>query len=101
MKSYVAPFYTKAQLEELDENQIHFPYSDDDATYVGKDHQYELTSKYFQERGRNLDLEVDGTQPDKVALFLTAVRRKFYSYIYTHNKSSRNQINYMIAKTFK
>ena len=98
MKSYVAPFYTKAQLEELDENQIHFPYSDDDATYVGKDHQYELTSKYFQERGRNLDLEVDGTQPDKDALFLTAVRRKFYSYIYTHNKSSRNQINYMIAK---
>ena len=44
-----------------------------------------------------LDLEVDGTQPDKVALFLTAVRRKFYSYIYTHNKSSRNQINYLIA----
>ena len=39
MKSYVAPFYTKAQLEELDENQIHFPYSDDDATYVGKEQQ--------------------------------------------------------------
>ena len=48
MKTYVAPFYTKEQLEELDESQIHFPFSDDDAVYIGKTHQYELTSKYFQ-----------------------------------------------------
>ena len=50
MKTYEAPFYTKEQLEELDESQIHFPFSDDDAVYIGKTHQYELTSKYFQER---------------------------------------------------
>ena len=98
MKTFVAPFYTKEQLEELEENQISFPFSDDDATYVGLDHQYELTSKYFEERGRNLEVEISGNQPDKVKHFLSALRRKFYSRIYNTNKSTRQQLNYMIAK---
>ena len=97
MNKYIAPVYTREELEQLDESQIKFPFSDDDAVYIGQDHQYELTSKYFQERGRNLEIEVDGNQPDKVKLFLRALRLKFYTYIYTHNKSSRNQINYLIA----
>lgn len=98
MNTFQAPFYSKAQLEELNENEIKFPFSDDDATYIGLDHQYELTSKYFQERGRNLEVEITGTAPDKVKLFLTALRRKFYTRIYNTNKSTRQQINYMIAK---
>lgn len=98
MTTYTAPYYTKEQLEELDESAVHFPFSDEDATYIGKDHQYELTSKYFQERGRNLEVEVTGSQPDKVKLFLSALRRKFYSRIYTTNQSSRQQLNYIIAK---
>lgn len=98
MDRYVAPYYTEEQLEQLTESEIHFPFSDKDATYVGLDHQYELTSKYFQERGRNLEVEIDGNQPDKVKLWLTALRRKFYTKIYNTNKSTRQQINYMIAK---
>lgn len=98
MEIYQAPFYTKEQLAQLDETAIHFPFSDDDATYVGIDHQYELTSKYFQERGRNLEIEISGTNPDRVKQFLSALRRKFYSRIYNTNKSTRQQINYMIAK---
>ena len=98
MNIYQAPFYTKEQLALLDEKEIKFPFSDDDAIYVGIDHQYELTSKYFQERGRNLEIEISGNQPDKVKLFLTTLRRKFYSRIYNTNKSTRQQINYMIAK---
>lgn len=98
MKKFVAPVYTEEQLEELDEKDIKFPFSDKDATYIGQDHQYELTSKYFQERGRNLEVEISGNQPDKVKLFLAALRRKFYSKIYTTNKSTRQQLNYMIAK---
>lgn len=98
MKIYQAPYYTEEQLQELDESQVHFPFSDKDATYVGLDHQYELTSKYFQERGRNLEVEIDGNQPDKVQLFLTALRRKFYTKIYNTNKSTRQQLNYIIAK---
>lgn len=98
MDRYVAPYYTEEQLEQLTESEIHFPFSDKDATYVGLDHQYELTSRYFQERGRNLEVEIDGNQPDKVKLWLTALRRKFYTKIYNTNKSTRQQINYMIAK---
>ena len=98
MKIYQAPYYTKTQLEQKEEKDIQFPFSDDDAIYRGLEHQYELTSKYFEERGRNLQVEVDGTAPDKVKQFLTALRIKCYTYIYTHNKSTRNQLNYMIAK---
>lgn len=98
MTIYKAPFYTKEQLAQLDESTIHFPFSDDDATYNGLFHQYELTSKYFQERGRNLEVEVQGNQPDKVKIFLADLRRKFYTRIYNTNKSSRQQLNYMIAK---
>ena len=98
MNTYVAPYYTEEQLALLDEKDIHFPFSDKDAIYNGLYHQYELTSKYFEERGRNLEVEIDGNQPDKVALFLKALRTKFYSKIYNTNKSTRRQLNYMIAK---
>lgn len=98
MKFYEAPFYEQYELEALDEKQINFPFSDKDASYIGIDHQYELTSKYFEERGRNLQIEIEGSQPDKVKNFLRYLRMKVYTYIYTHNKSSRRQLNYMIAK---
>ena len=98
METYQAPFYTEEDLKVLDEKEIHFPYSDKDATYIGIEHQYELTSKYFQERGRNLEVEISGNQPDKVKLFLATLRRKFYSRIYNTNKSTRQQLNYIIAK---
>ena len=90
--------YTEAQIEELGTENLVYPFTDKDAIYDPKLHQYELTSKYFQERGRNLEVEIDGNQPDKVQLFLTALRRKFYTKIYNTNKSTRQQLNYIIAK---
>lgn len=98
MICYQAPTYTKEQLAQLDESKIQFPFNDDDATYHGLEHQYQLTDKYFQERGRNLQVEIDGNAPDKVKWFLKALTNKVYTYIYTHNKSTRRQLNYMIAK---
>lgn len=95
--AYFAPFYTKEQIDIMGEDLLHYPFSDDDAVYIGLDHQYELTSKYFQERGRNLEVEIDGNQPDKVRIWLTALRRKFYTKIYNTNKSTRQQLNYIIA----
>ena len=83
---YEAPTYTMEQLQQLDENQVHFPFSDEDAVYNGVYHQYELTEKYFIERGRNLQLEVTGNAPDKVKHFLSYLRRKVYNKIYTTNK---------------
>lgn len=98
MNNYIAPYYTKEQLLQLDESEIHFPFSDDDAIYDGLTHQYELTDKYFYERGRNLQIEIEGNEPDKVKHFLRYLRLKVYTRIYTHNKSTRSQLNYMIAK---
>ena len=98
MEIFNAPFYTETELEELGEKGIKYPFSDKDATYIGKDHQYELTSAYFYERGRNLEVEIDGNSPDKVKQFLSALRRKFYQKIYNTNKSTRQQLNFMIAK---
>ena len=88
--AYIAPFYTKEQIDIMGEDLLHYPFSDDDAVYIGLDHQYELTSKYFQ-------VEIDGNQPDKVRIWLTALRRKFYTKIYNTNKSTRQQLNYIIA----
>ena len=93
MNFYTAPFYTEEELAQLDETEVHFPFSDKDATYIGKDHQYELTSAYFQERGVNLEKKVPGNEPDKVAQFLKELRHKVYLYIYTHNRSPRNTMN--------
>jgi len=98
MKFYTAPYYTKAQLEALDESQVSFPFQDDDATYDGVMHQYQLTEKYFQERGRNLQVEIEGNSPNKVQEFLKYLRMKVYTRIYTHSKSTRQQLNYLIAK---
>lgn len=98
MDFFKAPIYTDSMLEALSESEVQFPFTDKDAVYVGRDHQYELTSKYFEERGVNLIEKVDGNAPDKVPNFLRDLRLKFYTHIYTHNKSTRMQLNYMIAK---
>ena len=98
MEIYTAPYYTKYELQQLDESQIHFPFSDDDAKYNGLYHQYELTEGYFTERGRNLQVELDGTDPERVKHFLEFLRMKVYTHIYSHSKSNRNQLNYLIAK---
>lgn len=99
MKIFKAPTYTNAELEVLDESEIVFPYSNPaDAIYDGLLHQYRLTSKYFEERGHNLGVEIEGNNPDKVKHFLDNLRVKCYGWIYSHSKSDRNQINYMIAK---
>lgn len=98
MDIYKAPTYTKSQLAQLSEDQITFPFNDDDAIYDGLFHQYELTPSYFKERGRNLEVEIEGTGADRVKMFLRHLRMKVYTYIYNHSKSNRAQLNYLIAK---
>lgn len=98
MKFYEAPFYTEEQLNELSEEQIHFPFSDKDAKYLGLYHQYELTSEYFEKRGVNLEQRLEGNNPTKVANFLSEVRRKVYDRVYYRSRSTRRQMNYLIAK---
>lgn len=97
MNNYTAPYYDRATLSLLNEKDIHYPFSNEEATYIGLDQQYELTSNYFYERGVNLQNEIEGDDPEKVKHFLRMLRLKVYTYIYNHNKSTRQQLNYMIA----
>lgn len=98
MDFFNAKTYTQQDLIELKESEIQFPFNDNDATYNGFTHQYSLTDKYFIERGRNLLEEIDSNDPEKVKHFLQYLTMKVYTYIYTHNKTPRNTLNYIIAK---
>lgn len=97
MAFYKAPYYTESDIERIGIDKLSYPFSDKNATYIGLTHQYELTSKYFEERGRNLLVELEGNDSERVKHFLMALRTKFYTWIYTHNKSTRSQLNYLIA----
>ena len=98
MSVYNAPTYTQSTLEQLSDSEISYPYSDEYMTYDGLRHQYRLTRKLFEEHGRNLMVEVPGNNSDKIVNFLNAVQLKVYSHIYMTNRSTRNQLNYLIAK---
>lgn len=100
MGIYVAPRYTREEVETLAPDKLTFPYSTDfDAKYDGLRHQYILTKAFFTERGIDLDKEPQfRNSPDKINRFLVAVSTKVYNWVYRHSKSSRRQINYMIAK---
>lgn len=98
MAVFEAPTYTQAQLSNMSAEEISYPYSDEYMVYDGLRHQYRLTRKIFEERGRNLLTEIQGNSPDKINNFLYAVQIKVYSHIYTANKSTRNQLDYLIAK---
>lgn len=98
-KIFQATTYTETQIEELEEEEMSFPYNDKYARYLGKYHQYEPTEALFNEHGIDIrkKLEQD-TNGNSVANFLAYVRFKFYLYVYSHNKSTRPVMNYIIAK---
>lgn len=98
MNFYTAPVYSDFELEQLDEKDIKFPYSDKEAIYDGKRHQYRLTREYFESRGHNLDVEIEGDDVNKVERFLNYLSLKVYNRVYLHSKTPREALNYVIAK---
>ena len=71
MTFYEPTIYTQADLALLDNDEVVYPYSDEYATYLGRYHQYELTRKYFEERGISLEKELSGSSPTKIQEFLS------------------------------
>ena len=98
MTTFEAPYYTQTQIEEMELHEMSFPYNDDYMKYVGIDHQYELKETALNELDNTWKTKLTDKSPNGVKNFLTLVRKKFYSYAYTHSKSSNLQINYLIAK---
>lgn len=96
---YQAPYYTQTQIDNLEVNQMQFPYSDDYARYLGKEHQYEPTQALFNANGIDISKRLETTQTGlSVENFLKYVRFKFYLFVYSHSKSTRPVMNYIIAK---
>ena len=95
---FTAPIYTQAQLALLNPNEIQYPYSDEYMVYDELKHQYRLTRKAFEERGINLQSKLTGNNPDKINNFLHGLQIKVYAHIYNSCKSTKNQIDYLIAK---
>ena len=96
---YNAPTYTQDQLANLNENEIQYPYSDEYMVYDGLTHQYRLTRKAFEEKGINLQTKLpNGNNPDAINNFLHDLQTKVYTHIYDSCKSTKNQIDYLIAK---
>lgn len=95
---YNAPTYTQDQLELLDPKEIQYPYSDEYMVYDGLKHQYRLTRKAFEENNINLQTDLPGDHPDKINNFLHGLQVKVYAHIYNSCKSTKNQIDYLIAK---
>ena len=99
MSIFVAPKYTFEEVMNLAPDGLTYPYSTDfDAEYNGLTHQYVLKEAYFTERGVNIKEKLGTNKPDDVNRFLRNLSTKVYNYVYRHSKSTRRQINYMIAK---
>ena len=98
MTIFNAPFYTQTQLQQMEIQDISFPYSDDYLRYIGIDHQYELTEKALNEVNLEWKKKLADKSANGVKNFLISVRFKFYAYAYHHSKSNNPQINYLIAK---
>ena len=102
MNVFNAPVYTKSQLLTLPESEIVFPFTNREGeiggVYDGLLHQYRLNEEYFTFRGRNLAQEIEGRDPNKVRNFLDYLRIKSYGWIYSRGRSTRQQLNFMIAK---
>jgi len=97
MRIFKAPIFTRDQLELMEDKDLTTPFSDEDAVYIGIDHQYELTSGYFKKRGVNLLESVPGKNPTKVNDFLRMLRLKSYTYFYANSGSTRALINKKVA----
>ena len=95
---FIAPSFTQAQLSLLQPNEIPYPYSDEYMVYDGMKHQYRATRALFEEHGVDLQAELPGNNPEKINNFLHELQLKAYLKFYNSGKSTRNQINYLIAK---
>ena len=98
MNYFNAPKYTETQIEQMDLNDMVFPFSDDYMYYDGKRHQYILQEKALDEVDNTWKKHLTDKSPNGVKNLLVSASLKFYTYAYQHSRSNNNQINYLIAK---
>jgi hypothetical protein len=98
MTFYTAPTYTEVELENLELEEMHFPYNDTELYYNGHTHQYEILEQAFKNRGINIRADLKAKGIDDLDGFLKRVSQKFYLYAYKHcYMNSPIAIKYLIA----
>lgn len=100
-KLYQAPFYTVEELERLEEQEIHFPYSDRYMKYDSLKRQYIPTETLLLKHGLDITeiLSVIGdTSQRKIEEELEYISDQIYSYIYKNSGSSNEVLKWIIAK---
>lgn len=98
-KTFKAIKYTDAQLENLEVEDLVFPYSDSELEYDGLTHTYVPTIKAFNKRGCNIVEELKERGISDVGSFMKQVSFKFY--LYAFKKGAINgelKIKYIVAK---
>ena len=101
-KIYVAPYYTEEQIEEMEERDMKFPYSDKYMVYDGLKRQYIPTESLLLKYGINLDEFLRSSGSDSPAsLELEYVSDQIYSYIDKSSGSTIDILKYIIAKSFR
>lgn len=103
-KFYQAPIYTDGQLEEMDEKDLCFPYSDKYMTYNSQKRQYIPTEALLLKHG--IDLEeflatTDSNTPENIQETLEYISDQIYSYAEKKSGSSAETIKWIIAKGVK
>jgi hypothetical protein len=96
---YKAVDYTKQQIEELEVDQMQFPYNDEEMQYNGVNHTYVPTEKAFLNRGVNIREILKERNLEDVEDFCKYVSFKFYLYaIRKCRLSGELTIKYLVAK---
>lgn len=103
-KLFQAPIYQEQELEELEENELQFPYSTEYMTYNSLKRQYIPTEALLLKHGINLSEFLDLTgenTPERIQEELEFISDQIYSYILKRSGSSAETIKWIVAKGVK
>lgn len=90
-KFYKAPIYTDGQLEELEEKEMSFPYSDKYMTYNSQKRQYIPTESLLLKHGIDIEEFLETTNsntPENIQETLEYISDQIYAYAEKKSGSS-------------
>ena len=100
-KFYCAPVYTEEQIEEMEEKDIHFPFSSKYMVYNSAKRQYIPTEALLIKHGVNLKEFLSATNndtPGEMQNELEYVSDQIYTYINKNSGSNTETLKCIIAK---
>lgn len=103
-KIFKAPFYTETQIEEMEEKDMHFPFSSKYMHYDSIKRQYIPTEELLIKHGINLDEFLQAMcndTPTNIQNELEYISDQVYSFIYKSSGSFMDTLKCIVAKGIK